>query len=352
MSYVKLANSLNGPNALLVNDPSTNNILKKLVLGFWPERKNDFFPAPQPVSLERRDLFKLKKFQYLACVKSDGMRFLMICFRSKDSVNKCYMADRAFRFYEVNQKFDDKVYTTDGSGGTPGSVFDGELIQTRNILGEQNWTYIIHDCINFCGENVSHKTFTERYECVDFFVLTCTTQDPKFTFNIQTKKFVKYSDLYKLVDLMSDEIGTDVDHINHHTDGIIFTPVNLGIGMHTQHTMFKWKPRELNTFDFKILETETDIIAQVNDQKTVKDFASVDKNTENGRTFLNKLKSIQDYTPGCIVECDYNEVTECYEPIIVRTCKNHPNGLYTVEKTHINIRENITIEELVRLSKN
>lgn len=334
-SSYRLANSEDGPRALQIRDEKISTKLQKYVLDFWPERKNNYFPAPQPVSLERRDLFKLKKFTYMVCVKSDGMRFLMVCLD-----NKCYMVDRAFRFYKVEQDFEDNVYK--------GSVFDGELIKTKNALGEEEWTYIVHDCISFAGKNTTKLTFTERYECVDTLVEMCWNQNDgkKCSFNLQTKTFMEYSKIEDLIDTMNNE------SINHNTDGIIFTPVNLPVGMHTQHTLFKWKPRELNTFDFKIMVNSIDIIAQVSEKRELTDFASVDKSTENGKTFNDKLKNIKEFKNGSIVECDYNEVTECYEPLFVRTGKTHPNGIYTVDKTHLNIRENITIEELIKLSNN
>ena len=116
--------------------------------------------------------------------------------------------------------------------------------------------------------------------------------------------------------------------------------------------LFKWKPRNLHTFDFKVEERGNDIIAQVNEKGELTDYASVSKDTEVGKMFYNALKKLKEYSSGSIVECDYNEVTECYDPVLVRTDKTHPNGIFTVDKTLLNIRQNITIEELVNLSKN
>ena len=315
------------PNKVIIKN------LKDLVLSYWPNRKNDYFPAPQPVSLERRDIFKLKKFKYLACPKSDGMRFLMVCSNITGN-NKCYMVDRAFRFYEVDQYFDEGVYTN--------TIFDGELVQTGE---DKKWTYVIHDCVVFKNNNVSQKSFTDRYEYVNTAVETFWSFPDDSTFPIEIKHFFKFNEIKQLVSDMNDS------KINHNTDGIIFTPIDLPVGMHTQYTLFKWKPRDLHTFDFKIDERADDIVAQINEKGEITDFASVNKNTEVGKIFYEKLKELKDYKNGSIVECNYNEVTECYEPKLVRTGKTHPNGIFTVDKTLLNIRQNITVQELINISK-
>lgn len=345
---VRLANIHNGPLSMQVGEGTElENKLKNVVLGYWPERKNDFFPAPQPVSLERRDLYKLKNYPYLVCVKSDGMRFLMLLVNSFGT-NKCYLVDRAFRFYAVDQPFGEDIYNN--------TVFDGELVRTETMFGEKQWSYIIHDCVCYKNINVAKKTFKERYACVESAVTTDYTQEEELSsdgFNVQIKKFFPFRELDQLVKMMEDG-----ELINHNTDGIIITPSDLPIGMYTQYTLFKWKPRQLHTFDFKIEVRNGTIYAQVNDKKNSKDpknpvvdFASVSINTENGKLFFDRLKAIEGFKNGSIVECDYDDVTECYKPKLIRNDKKHPNGLYTVEKTLNNIVENITIEHLQDISR-
>ena len=150
---VRLANSDIGPKASLLEIDSELHKKHKLeFLSLWPSRKNDFFPAPSPVSFERKNLSRFKKHPYFVCVKSDGMRFVMIC-TIIENKHKCFMVDRAMRYYEVEQCFEESIYN--------GTIFDGELIKSKN---ENEWTYIIHDCIKFRGENVSQKIFIKRYQ--------------------------------------------------------------------------------------------------------------------------------------------------------------------------------------------
>lgn len=338
--FDRLADSETGPRSRQVTDEKLIQKLKQKFLSYWPSRKNDFFPAPQPVSLERRDIYRFKKYPYTACVKSDGMRFVMVC-TIVDGVCQTFMVNRAFRFYEVDQCFGNNIYKE--------TMFDGELVKTGE--NRDKWTYIIHDCIAFCGDDISKKPFNERYELVKLAIETLWTHhtydnnlEKIDSFPIEIKKFYKFTDLDKLVDDMNK------GRINHNTDGLIFTPLTMAIGMHTQYSLFKWKPRNLHTFDFKIIEKDNEIIAQVNDKGKLTNFAGIDKNTEVGKMFINKLNNLKDYKDGCIVECDYDEVTDCYMPKLVRVDKTHPNGLYTVDKTLLNIRQDIKLQELIKLS--
>ncbi len=69
--------------------------------------------------------------------------------------------------------------------------------------------------------------------------------------------------------------------------------------------------------------------------------------------FLENLnKNCPEFENGDIVECEYNEMDEVFIPIKIRHDKTHPNSKYTVKKTLGNIKENITIEELIELSEN
>jgi len=334
---VRLANSETGPIAIPVTDVLLVTNIRNIVLGYWPRRRNDYFPGPQPVSLERRDLFKLKRFPYLVCVKSDGMRFMMLCTQSVNATGgpKCYMIDRAFRPFEVEQAFDNVVYTN--------TLFDGELVKFKNGV----WTYIIHDCVSFKGEDVSQLNFNKRYACATETVNKLLVAKPPGMFPIEIKKFVPFGELKTLIDMESR------NEISHPTDGLIFTPTMLPIGTNAQYTLFKWKSVKLHTFDFKITNEPDKHIAFVNNKGVLSAFASVTKDSSQGKDFGEKLAGLTNpkYESGMIVECEYNPKTGCFDPLFVRTDKTHPNGLYTVDKTLLNIRENITIEELSSLHR-
>ncbi len=183
---------------------------------------------------------------YLVCAKSDGMRFVLLCYK------KCYyMVDRAFKFYLIRLNFkDDYMYPLDAHNDI-GAIFDGELI----INKQEKWQYIIHDCINIRGINVSKKTFPERYGEVHKVLAYGKERTPMGDIiNVVSKQFFDIKKL-KLLERLIEE-----GKINHNVDGIIFTPKMDKVGSGTQYNLFKWKPRHLHTFDFKVKLNEEDPI--------------------------------------------------------------------------------------------
>jgi hypothetical protein len=96
-----------------VTDVKLLQELKSTLLGFWPKRKNNNFPAPLPVSIERKNFDALKKFPYVISLKSNGTRFLLVAFNEH-----VYIVDRVFDFYIVDQNFNKNIYgsSLDGCG--------------------------------------------------------------------------------------------------------------------------------------------------------------------------------------------------------------------------------------------
>lgn len=346
----RLANDKDGPRSY----PCLNtDKLKKIVLGFWSNLTNDFFPAPQPVSMARRDFFRFYKFPYKACVKSDGMRFLMFCTVHKGK-NKCFMIDRAFRFYEIRQNFEPTIYQN--------TLFDGELVRLKQ---SRKWVYVIHDCIVFQKKNVREDTFSQRYKYVEHTL--AQLWHPEFSDqgrelasedDLKRKKLVKYTmdtvplkskNFFEFEELQLLHLEIENQNIDHKIDGLVFIPVNEPVGTRTQRELLKWKPREQHTFDFKIVTDNDNIVAYVSEKNQPVVFAAVQKSTEQGKEFFNKLKSLG-FKEGDIVECEFQTNTQYFFPVCIRKDKSHPNGLYTVEKTIKNIEENITIQDLLRLS--
>lgn len=354
----RLANRENGPIAIKIADD--NHVFKNIIMSFWPEQKKDCFPAPQPVSLERRDLDNLLKMDYTVCVKSDGMRFILMCYEGKT-----YMADRAFKFYEVKLNFNEKLLYNNQE--PLGGLFDGELV--KNI--QDKWQFVIHDCIYINGKNMTQCTFNERYAEVIKLVEEIWISEGS-DFRISSKQFFPFRKKLSMLVKMINEHKLD-----HKTDGLIFNPIKEKIGTGTQYRLYKWKPRNLHTFDFKVhiyedslpvpkkfnVETDLDnfikvhgrvpgrVTAYVNTNGKHEIYASTMPGEESEKLFLAALKeNCPEFVNGNIVECEYDEVDDIFRPIKIRNDKTHPNSKFTIKKTLNNITENITIEELLELS--
>jgi len=329
---IRLANKETGPNAIRINDEELLLVLKDIVLSHWQITDNkEFFPAPQPVSLERRDLSKLIDYDYLVCAKSDGMRFLLVCYEGSS-----YMVDRAFKFYKVKLNF--KGLEVDGKLG---GIFDGELVLSK----QGKWQYVIHDCINMQGKDVSKNMFPVRYAEITKLVADIWIPNGS-EFRIITKQFFNFKQLELLNRLINE------DKLDHKTDGLIFTPKNKKVGSHTQYDLFKWKPRNLHTFDFKINKSLEGITAFVNKNGLHVPYANAPYGSPEEKIFLEGLsQNCKEFINNCIVECDYDDEADTYRPIKLRLDKTHPNSFYTVKKTLGNIKENITVDELIELTQ-
>ena len=263
-----------------ISNSELERTLRTLVLSFWSSTKHDYFPGPLPVSIERINLFKLKKYPYLICAKSDGIRYFLLIYQGNS-----YIIDRTFKIYEINLSLNSDCKTC---------LFDGEL-----VIGESgNQKYIIHDCICFEDINVIQDNFDERYPCIKTFLsnyyneggnsktgsqkgsIGATRPDSLEpfvlpSFKLAIKKFFKSNQLI--------EFKKYLEKIDHKIDGYIFTPINLPIGTGTQYSLFKWKP--VHTFDFLICDTEDEIVAFESRGTELNKFLSVGKLSPEGRIF-------------------------------------------------------------------
>jgi len=314
MEIYRLADKENGPKAEKIkNDNIINFILENWNL------TEVTFPGPQPVSLERKDLEQVKTKDYLVCVKSDGMRFIMIIY---DGI--AYMMDRSVKCFKINLNF--KVIKF--------GIFDGELVYTKDL----KWQYIIHDCINYDKVNVSENILTDRLKYVNLLLddFIIDTSD----FEITNKQFCGTKEIQTLLN----------SNINHAIDGLIFTPIYKRVGKFTQYDLLKWKER--HTFDLKIHVNDKKISAYINQNTYEKLYGDVPIDSFAGKLFMKKLEELPTFKNDCIVECEYYEKyendTHVYIPIKIRHDKIYPNSYTTVQKTILNVKENITIDELTK----
>jgi len=312
--------------------PGTNYTLKKIlekditkqiknfVLSFWTEKKR--FPAPQPVSIERKNFKTLKDKNYVVCAKLDGHRFLLACttINFSDSIyNVCCLIDRNFDIFLVEQNFSsDWIYEH-------GTLFDGELCPNK---------FVIHDTIAVGGFNIMKKPFNERWSEANNLLTYCYTHGNQ-PFNVYLKTFYPVYNITGLYEY--------IEKCKVPNDGLVFYPIEEPIGSGTQFSMFKWKPEGHHTIDFltKVGKNKKENTLYCWNRGKNKKFAVTKNITLNGETIPN----------GTVVEykCEIIEKGYNFIPIRLRTDKPNGNNLLTVEKTILNIRENIKREEFVKI---
>lgn len=316
------------PSAQKITNPNFINYLTRNILYHWNYKGEAQFPCPQPVSIERKDFDKLKTYEYFVGVKNDGVRYIMFFTTDKTNRKLCILCDRSLNFYTVDIVGDESIYN--------GTLFDGELVRNGD-----NYSYIIYDSVYMCGNRVNKNNFASRLAEIDCCVKTLIDPIKTNVVSIETKTFYKLTDFVNFLD----------DYENHkNKDGIIFMPNNLPVLNGTQFSMFKWKPSDKHTVDFLIKEeTNKDLSAYVYHQQKITKFANIKYSSESGKDFIDKYHQLDNKKNDCILECLFVKENQNFSPILVRTDKNYPNSLRTIERTLFNAEENIQLSEFTNI---
>ena len=321
---------LNGKNSLMgtpiKNKQFINYLTKSINFNYLVKGQDLIFPAPQPVSIEKKDFIKLKQYKYYTSLKFDGVRFLMYFIKDKNDKNQCIIVNRALNFYSISIEAEDTLYN--------GTILDGEIIYD---LDNKRWNFIVHDAIILCGNKINKLKHSMRLSdtkcCIQSFVSYNNTS----TLNIIIKEFYPFEEFKDFIE--------NIYNKSDNNDGIIFMPENLPVISGTQYSMLKWKPKNKNTFDFLVKESEIGLQAFVFNNGNLTIFANIYEKTKEGKEFIEKVKQLDNYKNECIVECIF--VNNNFSSILVRTDKTYPNSLRTVERTLFNINENIIIQDLI-----
>ena len=290
----------------------------------------DYFPGPQPVSIEHRHFPVLKGAEYRVCEKTDGERYMMVAcmFEGK---KKCVFVNRAFNMFEVPINLKKSVYD--------GTILDGELYED---------TLMVYDAVWVNGESVWNLNLMKRLDAArsimksviymksDQYRLKCKTFH-------QMREFGKFMDVY-------------LPTVQQKIDGLVFTPVNEPVRIGTHETMFKWKPQEKNTVDF-LMKREPSRETPGFKPGTPAWRLYVQ---EKGKLFFeselpfNRMEDEPWFEDGAIVECKYVTWEEpmWWKPLKRRTDKNYPNNRRTFYRTIVNIKENIQMKEFLDCKPN
>lgn len=323
----------NSPKGQLIKNKSfISYLIKTINMHYGVKGNENTFPAPQPVSIEKKDFLKLKDYKYFTSLKLDGYRFIMYFIKDKNDKNQCIIINRALNFYNIHVDAEDTIY-----GGT---LLDGEIIFNKDT---NTWNYYIHDALLLCGNKINKLSHSTRLSDTRCCIESLINLDSSLnTLNIKVKEFYEFSNFNNFVEIYNN---------SDNNDGIIFMPENLPVISGTQYSMLKWKPQEKHTFDFLIKESEIGFDVFVFHMGDFKLFAKIHQNTPEGTSFIEKTKVLKNYNTECILECSFNKETNNFQPILIRTDKTHPNSLRTIERTLFNITENILISDFMDIYK-
>jgi len=198
-----------------------------------------------------------------------------------------------------------------------GTVLDGELLDRE---------FIVYDAVCVSGQSVAKNCLLDRYGEAEKFI--------KGILKVKTDPFVvRLKELF-LFNEFQDFLQKYKTF--KYVDGIILTPNDDPIRTGTHETLFKWKPRDLNTIDFQMKKDKNRWNMFVQDAGNLIFESEIP--IEGSPTWI---------TEDCIAECQY--VNGKWKPIHLREDKKHPNNRRTFYRTLKNISEDIKIEEFSTL---
>lgn len=234
---------------------SANDILRRVrELCSWGRPT---FPGSQPVSLSASNMRELGRNAYVACEKTDGVRYLMLA-----ASRLVFLIDRKETVRVLELTLPQKGLELDESGRVltqQATLLDGEMV--KDIVHtdegvETRISFLIFDAICVNREiSIAKMNYLERLKTalievikprLEFEQKFKTLVDLEIVSNNYVPIYLK--DFYEIWDVMA--IRNFSKRLPHLSDGIIFTPVSAPYIPGTCKSLFKWKPPELNTLDF------------------------------------------------------------------------------------------------------
>lgn len=310
-----------------ITTPELTTRLSNELCNFWNGEQHDSkvrFPGAQPVSIELANIKILKSVPYVVCAKLDGERYILYMTQVPEDLSTptskelsiSFMVDRNLDFYIITiDSWNEAIYKNK-------TILDGEFIGNE---------FVIHDAICLAGTIVKNEKWETRWRATDSFLTSSYRYSKKDTFNLRLKKFYLVNQLKLLFD--------DIETNKIKNDGLVFYPMNDPVKYRSQDNLYKWKVR--HTVDFKIRVEDKQVILETwSNSKTV-DYATMN---------ISKFSAINNLKTGDIIEfdtCLNSQKVPEFIPILKRTDKNVGNNLYTVRKTILNAKENISKETLL-----
>lgn len=233
--------------------------------------KNEVFPGAMVVSmtLGQRQMTDLdhivkKSKDYLVCLKSDGVRYLLAIMNDGSMV----FIDRNFALFEVKTNIRGELFAELNSSKTEIlHLFDGELI--LGLGGSYKFHFQLFDVLVYARSSVITLDYVKRLNiCSDFFneythlsnFLKQPSQKATSHNGVHphdTEMLVIMKDFYKVSDTpFVLESLAKLPLYHDKIDGVIFTKINYPYVPGKNKGILKWKPDYLNSIDFLAKENK------------------------------------------------------------------------------------------------
>lgn len=342
-----------------INNESVIKFYRKELQRIWNYDEKmfgtDYFPGSTPVSLERKQIKKLAEQDYLVSLKADGVRHVLMLTRSSENEPTAVLINRRFDMFEISIWADLEFFEN-------GTLFDGEFVRCK----DSSYMYIVFDIIRMNGDYVGDQPYSKRLSIVervceipqavhstreieDLIIdeKKVVAGENTFQFQLATKPFVVLKQALAL--------WAEKNTFKFKSDGVIMAPAQSTYKMMTSKDIYKWKP--LHTIDVMVasdpqgkLELSLGVSPHILKASSgTLFFEGKDWQCKLVKNVVLDAEENREWTSVCECTCDIlnDTTTLLFTPLMIRTDKNHANGLTTVKKTLVNIIERIQIEELL-----
>lgn len=208
------------------------------------------FPGAQPCSVMRSDLPRLANDHYVVAAKTDGTRYLMLASGSSNNESNqasksnqqdmVFMIDRSLSVWIVPLFFRREMHKGR-------ALFDGELVFDK---ASQKWIYQIFDLIG-CGDRYKPR---DNYICrMENAARLIRDELLPPAFRSQPQPFITCVKHYYATHQIEKLVEEMRQNNTLCADGLVFTPVRLGIKPFRNQRMFKWKEQKDHTVDFALV---------------------------------------------------------------------------------------------------
>jgi mRNA guanylyltransferase len=271
------------------------------------------FCGSHPISLDRDNMFRIRRFPYMVSLKADGFRYLCVVRR-----NHLWFINRKLEVWKSKYMKELQQWNN--------TLLDGEMV-TDNL-------FLVLDCLNVRGAHCMADPLIERLR--KSVQLGSLFANGPLYFRAQ-----EYCDRTMLSQLMLRE-----KELPYKVDGIIFTPSRLPVRLGTDWNMFKWKPFKNNTIDALYCKGYLFCRKKGETSMALENMAYIGDVLEQDRPEWLVDRMIVECRPLSITRSS-NDVKIRWRPTKERKDKPFPNMDWVADNVIKSIKDNITKEDIL-----
>ena len=316
-----------------IESETVRKMIMTKLLSAWrvKGRTKHFFPGPMAVSVTKINLHNIVTQNYMVCEKSDGERYLLFM-TTIESLNIAVFISRSLEMFLTPFFFDNSVYQN--------TIIDGELI---SLTSTKKWVFMSFDLVCVCGINLKKNKLPERLTELHNLLARKYFISNSDVCGLFMKKFYDISKGNHPAGGAAKQLDNALNSmkITYLSDGLIFTPIDLGVMENTHYSLLKWKSSD--TIDFQLTSRDNKKFICILNGSDPEEIQEVVFSEDSS------LGKIED---NSIVECKPIVISNKevkWEPVLVRHDKDSPNTIMTLERTLQTIRDKIDIDYIKSL---